>query len=134
MNHRCLSTGFRWASSETICVVMKFHKSTCHDPMTSHQTKANTSTQRGELSGDQCTRTNKIHTEALTRGNNISADSRFPIYQNPFFKLTTSAEEMTTKQDEKHCVMACTISWVACWMELVQRVCHVVGSLRDLGA
>lgn len=27
----------------------------------------------------------KIHMEALTRGNNISTDSRFPIYQNPFF-------------------------------------------------
>lgn len=42
-----------------------------------------------------------------------------------FFKLTTSTEEMTTKQDEKHCAVACTISWVACLMELAQRVSHV---------
>ncbi len=72
--------------------------------------------------------------EALTRGNNVSPDSRFPIYQNPLFLLTTSTEGMTTKQDEKHCAVACTISWVACLMELARHVCHVVGSLRDIGA
>ena len=69
--------------------------------------------------------------EALTRGNNISADSLFPIYQNSlFFTYFTSTEETTTKQDEKHCAVACTISWVACLMELAQHVCHVVGSFE----
>ncbi len=85
MNRARLSVGTRWESNETICVVMKLHEGSCHDPATNHQTKANTSTQRDKLSGDQYTRTNTIHTEAPTRGNNISADSRFPIYQNPFF-------------------------------------------------
>lgn len=32
MNHACLSVGTRWESNETICVVMKLHESTCHDP------------------------------------------------------------------------------------------------------
>lgn len=67
---------------------MKLHESSCHDPATNHDTKANTtntSTEREELSGDQRIRTNTIHMEAPTRGNNISSDSRFPIYQNPFF-------------------------------------------------
>lgn len=78
--------------------------------------------------------------EALTRGNNNSADSQFPIYQPQhdflffFFLLTTPTEEMTTRQDGKHCAVACTISWVAYLMELAQRVCDVVGSFRDTGA
>lgn len=61
----------------------------------------------------------------------LTAD--FPSIKTPFL-LTTFTEEMTTKQDEKDCAMACTISWVACLMELAQHVCHVVGSLRDMGA
>lgn len=96
--------------------------------------KTNTSAQWEELSGDHCTTATKIHIEALTRGNNNSADSRFPIYQTPPFLLTTSTDEMTTKQDEKHCAVACTISWVAYLMELAQHVCDVVGSFRDIGA
>lgn len=134
MNHHLsLSGAPDVESNETIWVVMKRHESVCHDPATNHQTKANTSTQREGLSGDQRTRTNKIHMEDLTRGNNISADSRFPIYQKTLFLLTTPTEEMTTKQDEKDCAVACTLSWVACLMELAQHVCHVVGSLRDIG-
>ena len=41
---------------------------------------------------------------------------------------------MTTKQDEKDCAVACTISWVACLMELAQHVCHVVGSFEGYGS
>lgn len=70
--------------------------------------------------------------EALTRGNNNSADS-FPSIP-PLFPLTTPTEEMTTEQDKKHCAVACTISWVAYLMELAQHVCDVVGSFRDIGA
>lgn len=51
-----------------------------------------------------------------------------------FFKLTASREKMTTKADERDFVKACTISWVACSMELAQRACHVAGRWRDTGA
>lgn len=78
----------------------------------------------------------KIHTEALTRGNNNSqsADSQFPISQTLLVLLTTASEEMTTKQHEKHCAGACIISWVAYLMELAQHVCDILGSFRDIGA
>lgn len=39
MNHGRLSVATRRQSNETICVVMKLHESTCHDPKTKHQSK-----------------------------------------------------------------------------------------------
>lgn len=127
MNHTCLTVGTIQGSSGTSFIVIKLYESACHDPVTKHQTKANTRTQQDKLAS-----TNKIHMEALTSGSNISADRRFPIDQN-LFLLTTHTEEMTTKQDEKHCAVACTISWVAWLMELAQHVCHVMEGLRDTG-
>lgn len=86
MNHTLLSVGTRWGSKETIFVCNETPgESKCRDPLTNHETTANISTELEELGGDQCTRTNKIRMEALTTGNNISADSQFPIYQNPYF-------------------------------------------------
>lgn len=52
--------------------------------------------------------------EALTRGNNISADSRFPIYQNPFFKLTTSTNDYKTR-----------------WKALCDGMYYILGGLLD---
>lgn len=57
----------------------------------------------------------------------------FPSVKTPIFTYYLRRKK-TTKQNEKHCAVECTISWVASLMELAQRVCDVVGSLRDIGA
>lgn len=65
----------------------------------------------------QCTATRKIHSEALTRGAEgwgrggvILLTAQFPIYQTPLL-LTTPAEEMTTKQDEK--ALCCDMHYIS---------------------
>lgn len=61
----------------------------------------------------QCTATRKIHSEALTGGVGggiILLTAQFPIYQTPLL-LTTPAEEMTTKQDEK--ALCCDMHYIS---------------------
>lgn len=133
MDRARVSAGTSWESEETICVVMKLVGSKCHDPLTNREAEANTTAERGELGEDQRGRTNKTHTEALTRGNNISADSPFPINQIPFSYLLLPLRKRL--QNRMKSIVRRLYYILGGWglMERAQRVRRVVGSLRDTG-